>query len=294
MAQQMHQRCYENGFAFGKAACEATIAAARAEAEQLRQEGAGHAAEAAAARGRVAMMECEIETTKDELTKARAALEDMRTGAYRRAKRALEEQHRAELRANTEAAKQHDAQAEVARAKAATAESELQNARNLIGAMRLRAEEQQLQAEQQRQLQAEAAQQLVAAAAAKVDSLQKAHGHAKAELERLREAEAKRAAASGSDATHRQRLAALTKEVGAARVTVSEQQEKIASLEARLEIPPRRAAPAEATAKLISPRTSASPNAPLSARTMEYMRALVEECDPQGRFATEAVDALLV
>jgi chromosome segregation ATPase len=156
-----------------------------------------------------------------------------------------------------------------------------------------------LEAEQRWQLEMETLRQAAAAAVATavekeraLHGLQTAHGMAKKELEQLRQAEVKRAAAGGSEATTRQRLAELTKEVEAARALVPELREKVRSLEAQLETQ-RRAAPAETTIKLIAPRTSNSPNAPLTARASEYMRRLVEECNVSFEGAHTAVALVL-
>lgn len=132
------------------------------------------------------------------------------------------------------------------------------------------------------------------AAAHEVRSMRTTLGMANAQLERYRRAEARRAEQASADGSGRKRLAELTQEVSAARELVPELRERIRSLEAQQPLQQRVAPlPSVPTAKLLSPRTSASPDAPLTARSLEYLRRITEECNVSFEGASTAVALVL-
>ena len=113
-------------------------------------------------------------------------------------------------------------------------------------------------------------------AAASMHRMATARGIAHTELEHYRRAEAKRAE-TGGDVTLRKKLAVLEKEVADGRRVVLELREQLRTAEQQL-AEERNAS--KAKAKLIAPRTSSSPNAPLTARS------IMSTCDACARRQT--------
>ena len=116
----------------------------------------------------------------------------------------------------------------------------------------------------------------------------------RAELEGYKSAWAKRDEAQGAT-TARIRQADADREVAAARQLVPELRQQVQELEERLTALAPRVQPAAAAVapKLISPRNSASPDASLTPRTLEYLRRIVEECNISFKGASTAIALVL-
>ena len=131
------------------------------------------------------------------------------------------------------------------------------------------------------------------AAADTITSLEVKCGLAKARVAGYVLAEQKRAK-DGSDSTLRQRLASLKAEVEAARMNEPELRGQVMALTTQLtDATPRRALPTVPVVRLIPPRTSCSPEAPLTARTCHYIRALVNETNCSFEGAATAISVVL-
>jgi hypothetical protein len=135
---------------------------------------------------------------------------------------------------------------------------------------------------------------VTAMAELQVETLNRSIGQYKRKLEPLRAAEAKRAAAGAQTGTARINAVAVAKELEAGRGNDVELRRANDALQRRVDSLESKLRDVKASSvKLITPRTSNTADAPLTARTLELLRRLCDETNCSIRGASTAIALVL-